>query len=126
MPQKFESSTTNLDDIPEIECKHIPLNCLWTITSEDTSLTVIITCLKLTFNYDLCVRVSAYPLGAPNVSKQIDLDDQHPLLRSLTDAHNLYEDFRERHLNSHQLESLEELIEYRVSSSTEALWHNPL
>ena len=125
MPQKFERSTTNLDDIPEIESKHIPLNCVWTITSEETSLTVIITYLKWTFNCDLCVRVTAYPLGAPNVSKQIDLDDHHPLLRSLTDAHNLHEDFPEHHLNSHQLEFLEELIEYRISSSTEALWHNP-
>ena len=112
MPQKVGSPITNLDDIPEIEFKHIPINCLWTITSEDTSLTVIITCLKWTFNFDLCVRVTAYPLGSPNASKQMDLDDHHPLLRSLTDALNLYEAFPEPHLNPCQIEILEELMEY--------------
>ena len=103
MPQRFENSITNLDDIPENECKHIPLNCLWTITSQDTSLTVIITCLTWTFNYDFYVRVKAYPMGAPNVTKQMDMDDHHPFLRSLSDALNLYEAFPEPHLNSHQL-----------------------
>ena len=110
MPQRFENTITNLDDIPKIECQHIPLNCLLTIASHDTSLTVIITCLKWTFNYDFCVRVTAYPLGLTNVTKQIDLDDHHPLHRYLTDALNLYEAFPEPHLNSHQLEVLEELI----------------
>ena len=86
MPQKIGTPITKSDDIPEIECKHIPINYLWTVTSEDTRLTVIITCLKWTFNYDFWVRVTAYPLGAPNATKQIDLDDDHPLLRSLTDA----------------------------------------
>ena len=112
MPQKLESSTTHLDELPEEECKHIPLNCLWPITSEDTNLTVIITCLKWTFNYEFCVRVTAYPLETPNSFQQIDLDDHHPLLRSLTDALNLYKAFPEPQLNSHQLENLEELMEY--------------
>ena len=76
------------------------------------SLTVIITCLKWTMDYDFCVRVTAYPLGSPNVSKQIDLVDHHPLLTSLTDALNLYEAFREPHLNPYQLNILEELMEY--------------
>ena len=112
MPQKLESSIRNLDEIPTEECKHFPLHCLRTITSHDTSLTVIITCLKWTFNYAFYVQVTAYPLGAPNVSKPKDLDDHHPLLRLLTDALNLYEAFPETHLNSHQLEILEEIIEY--------------
>ena len=112
MPQKFESSITHLDELPEEECKHIPLNCRWSITSQDTNLIVIITCLKWSSNYEFCVRVTAYPLGAPNISKHLDLDDHHPLLRSLTDALNLYEAFPEPHLNSHQLECLEELKEY--------------
>ena len=112
MPKKFERSITHLDELPEEECKHIPLNCIWPINSQDTNLTVIITCLKWTFNFEFCVRVSAYQLGAPNISKQIDLDDHHPLLRSLTDALHLYEAFPETHLTSHQLENLEELMEY--------------
>ena len=111
MPKKFESSTTHLDDLPEEECKHIPLNGVWPITSQDTKQTVIITCQKWTFNFEFCVKVTAYQLGAPNISKQIDLNDHHPLLRSLTDELHLYEAFPEPHLNSHQLEHLEELME---------------
>ena len=112
MPKSFASSITHLGELPDEDCKHIPLNCIWPITSQDTNLTVIITCLKRTFNFKFCIRVTAYQLGSPNISKQLDLDDHHPLLRSLTDALQLYEAFPELHLNSHQLESLEELMEY--------------
>ena len=112
MPKKVEGSITHLDELPEKECNHIPLKCIWPIASQDTNLTVIITCLKRTFNPELCVQVTAYQLEAPNISKQIDLDDHHPLRRSLTDALHLYEAFPEPHLNSHQLEILEELMEY--------------
>ena len=112
MPQKIESSITHLDELPEEEWKHISLNCIWPITCQDTNLTVIITCLKWTFNFEFCLRVTAYQLGAPNFSKQIDLDDHHLLLRSLTDALHLYEAFPDLHLNSHQLENLEQLMEY--------------
>ena len=101
MLQKLENSITYLDELPEEECKPFPLNCFWPITSEDTNLTVIKTCLKWTFKYEFCVRITAYPLGAPNISKQIDLDDHHPLFRSLTDALKLYETFPEPYLNSH-------------------------
>ena len=102
----------HLDEVPEEECKHIPLKCIWPITSQDTNLTVIITCLKPTSIFEFCVRVTAYPVGAPNISKQIDVEDHHPLLRSLTDALQIYEVFSEPHLNSHQLKNLEELMEY--------------
>ena len=107
MPQNFESPILDLDKIPEDECKHVPLNCLWTINSQDVSLTVIITCLKRTFNYGCCIRVTAYPLGVPTASKQIDIDDDHHLLRSLTDALNSYEAFPEPHLYTYQCEFLE-------------------
>ena len=111
MLQKFEISLTHLDELPEEQCKHIPLNGLWPITPQDLNLTVVITCLEWSFNYEFCVRVTAYPLGTPNFSKQIDLDDHHPLLRSLTNALNLYEVFPELQLNSHQLVISEELME---------------
>ena len=111
MPEKNESSITHLNDTPEEECNHIPLNCIWPITSQVANQTVIITCLKWTFNFEFCVRVTASRIGAPNISKQIDLDDHHPLRRSLTDALHLYEAFLEPHLNSHQFENLEELTE---------------
>ena len=90
MPKKIEGSITHLYELLEEECNHISLNCIWPITSQDTNLTVIITCLKWTFNLEFCVRVTAYQLGAPNISKQIDIDDHHPLLPSLTDALHLY------------------------------------
>ena len=112
MPKKSENSITHLGDLPEEQCNHIPLNCIWPITPQDTNQTVIITCLKGTFNFAFFVRVTAYQMGTPHISKQIDLDDNHPLLRSLTDALHLYEAFPEPPLNSHQLESLEELMEY--------------
>ena len=112
MPKNFESSITHLDNLPKEECKQFPLNCIWPITSQDTNLTVIITCLKWTFNLEFCVRVTAYQFGTPNISKQTDIDDHHPLLRSLTDTLQLYEASPQPHLNSHQLENLEKLMEY--------------
>ena len=122
MPQNVESFLLDLDKIPAGECKDIPLSCSWTITSRDGILTVIITCLKWTCNYDFCVRVT----GSPNVSKQVDLDDHHPLLRSSTDAPNLYKAFPEPQLNTHELDFLEELIEYldlKVNWSIMAVTH---
>ena len=110
MPQKLDNSP--LDKIPENESKHVPLNCPWIITSEDETLTVIITCLKWTFNYDFWIRVRVHPERKSEISKQIDLDDQHSLLKSLSDALSLYEAFREPHLNSFQLQILDELIDY--------------
>ena len=110
MPQKFYNSP--LDKIPENECKHVPINCPWTIISKDGTLTVIITCLKWTFNYDFWVRVTVHPEGNSDLSKQVDLKDYHPLLKSLSDALNLYEACLELHLNPFQLGILGELIEY--------------
>ena len=103
MPQNLDNSP--LDKIPKKGCKHVPLNCPWTINSPDEALTVIITCLKWTFNYDFWSRVTVHPEGNSGISKQIHSDDHHPLLKSLSDALNLY-------LNSFQLEILEESIEY--------------
>ena len=74
MPQEFESLTMDLDERPEDEFQHFPLNCTWTITSEDENLTVIITCLKWTSNYDLWIRVTAHPEGNRNISKQWDIN----------------------------------------------------
>ena len=64
------------------------------------------------FQFGILCTSNSLSAGAPNISKQIDLDDHHPLLRSLTDAIHLYEAFPELHLNSYQLEHLEELMEY--------------
>ena len=114
MPHKLENLPRNWDDI-EDECQHIPLNCPWTITSQDVTLTVVITCLTLTvvitclkwtFNCDFWIRITAHP----NFSKQRDINKHHPLLASLSEALNDYEDFPEPHLN-YQLHILGELLD---------------
>ena len=120
MPQKLGNSP--LDKKPENECKHVPINCPWIKTSKDETLTVIITCLKWTFNYDFWIRVKVHPEGKSGIAKQIDLDDHHPLLKSLSDAINQYKEFPETHLNSFQLEILDELIDYLDLSLSEKLW----
>ena len=110
MPHKPENLPPNWDNI-EDECQHIPLNCPWTITSENETLTVVITCLKRTFNYDFWIRVKAHPQGNLGISKQIDINKHNPLLVSLSEALDDYEDFLEPHLNSHQLHILGELLD---------------
>ena len=87
MPQKSENLSLNWDDIDD-ECHHIPLNCPWTITSENETLTVVITCLKWTFNYDFWMRVTAHSEGNPNILKQININKHHPLFESLLEALN--------------------------------------
>ena len=111
MPQKSENRRPNWDDIND-ECQHIPLNCPWTITSENETLTVVITCLKWTFNYDFWIRVTAHPEGNPNISKQIDINKLDPLLKSLSEALYKYDEFPELHLNSHELYIFGELLDY--------------
>ena len=74
-------------------CHHIPLKCPWTITSDNETLTVVITCLKGTFNYDVWIRVTALPEGKLNVSKQIDFIKHNSLLESLSKDLDEYEVF---------------------------------
>ena len=99
MPQKSENLPPNWDYIDD-ECQHIPLNCPRTITSENETVTVVITCLKWTFKYDCWIRVTAHPEGKPNISKQTDINKHNSLLESLSEALNEYEDFLEPHFNS--------------------------
>ena len=87
MPHKIENLPPNWDDI-EDKCQHIPLNCSWTITSEAETLTVVITCLKWIFNYDLRIRVTAHPEGKSNFLKQIHFIKHHPLIASASEALN--------------------------------------
>ena len=110
MPQKTVNLPHKWDDIDD-ECQHIPLNCPWTITSGNETLTVVITCLKWTFNYDFWIRVTAHREGNPNISKHIDINKDNPLLESLSEALDEYEDFPEPHLTSYQLHILGELLD---------------
>ena len=73
MPQKFENLAPNWDDIDD-ECQQIPLNCPWTITSENEAVKVVISCLKLNFNDDFWIRVTAHPERNSHISKQIDIN----------------------------------------------------
>ena len=109
MPQKSENLLPNWDDIDD-ECQHIPPNCPWTIASENETLTVVITFLKWTLNYDFWMRVNAHPEGNPSISKQIDNNKHNPLFVSLSEALDDDEDFPEPHLNSYQLHILGELL----------------
>ena len=68
--------------------------CPWTITSNNESITVIITYIKLTFNYDLWVRVKIHPQENPSISRQLDINELHPLFKSLTEALLKYYNFR--------------------------------
>ena len=91
MAQKSENLPPNWDEIDD-ECQHIPLNCPWTITSGNENLTVVITCLKWTFNCDFRIRVTAHPEGNPNISKQtIDIKKNNTLVESLSEALGDYE-----------------------------------
>ena len=110
MPQKSEDLPPNWDDIDD-ECQHIALKCPWTITSGNETLTVVITCLKWTFNYDFWIRVTAHPERNPTISKQIDINKHNRLLVSLSEALDDSEDFPEPHLNSYQLQILGELLD---------------
>ena len=85
MPQKTENLPPNWDDIND-EDQHIALNCQWTITSADETLTVVITFLKWTFNYEFWIKVTAHPELKPNISRQIDIKKHHALLVSLSEA----------------------------------------
>ena len=51
-----------------------------------------------TFNYYFWTRVTVHPEENSEISKQIDLDDYHPLRNSLSDTHpdDFYERFMER------------------------------
>ena len=110
MPQNLENNPPNWDEIDD-ECQQIPLNCPCTITSGTETLTVVITCIKWTFNYDFWIRVTAHPEWNPNISKQIDINKNNPLLESLLEVLDEYEDFPEPHINSYQLHILGELLD---------------
>ena len=110
MPQNLENNPPDWDEIDD-ECQHIPLNCPWTITSGTETLTVVITCTKWIFNYDFWIRVTAHPEWNRNISKQIDINKNNPLLESLSEVLDEYEDFPELHINSYELHLLGELLD---------------
>ena len=117
MPQKLDNSPPDWDNI-EDKCQHIPINCPWTIVSNDKNLTVIISCSKWTFNYDFWIRVTVYPEENPHISKQVDIWEHSPLLESLSEALSKFYNFPEPHLNYFQLHIFGELLDYLASNIT--------
>ena len=67
--------------------------------------------MKWTFNYDFRMGVTAHPERNPEISKQIDIKKQNPVVVSLPKALDDYEHFHEPHRNSYQLIILGELID---------------
>ena len=110
MPQNLENNPPNWDE-SDNECQHIPLHCPWTVTSGNETLTVVITCLKWTFNYYFWIRVTAHPEGTPTISKQININKHNRLFVSLSEVLEHYEDFPEPHLNPYQLNLLGEILD---------------
>ena len=55
--------------------------------------------------------MTAHPEGNRHNSKQIEINKHNPLLESLSEALDEYEDFPEPHLNSDQLHILGELLD---------------
>ena len=113
MLQKFENPAPNWDAIGE-ERQYVPLTCPWTITCKNATLEFIITSLDRTFYYGFWIRVTAPSEGNPKISKQINIDKNHPLLQSLSEALNDYAKLTEPHLNSLQLHILGELLDFLV------------
>ena len=56
--------------------------------------------------------MTAHPEGNPNISKQLDIIQHHPLLASLSETLNDYEEVAAPHLNSHQRHILGELLDF--------------
>ena len=55
--------------------------------------------------------MTAHPEGNPTISKQININKYNPLLVSLSEVLDNYEDFPEPHLSSYQLHILGELLD---------------
>ena len=87
-------------------------NCPWTITSNNESITVNITYFKWTFSYDSWIRVEIHPQGNPTASQLSDIDELHPLFKSLATALFNYYDFPEPHLKEFQLQVYGELMDH--------------
>ena len=88
------------------------LNYPWTITMNSENITVKIIYLRWTFNYDFWIRVEIDPQGNPKTSQLLDIDELHPLFKSLATALLIYYDFPEPHLREFQLHVYGELMDH--------------
>ena len=93
------------DEIPHF-------NGPWTITTSNDSITVNIIYLKWTFNYDFWIRMEIHPQGNPTTFHLLDIDELHPLFKSLATALLNYYEFPEPHLTDLQLHVYGELMDH--------------
>ena len=87
-------------------------NCPWTTTTHHESITVNIAYLKWTFNYNFWICVEIHPQGNPKASQSLDIDELHPLFKSLATALLNYYEFPEPHLIEFQLHVYGELMDH--------------
>ena len=110
-PAKQNSVVWNtLGDDGFDEIQHF--NCPWTITTNNESITVNIIYLKWTFKYDLWIRVETHPQENPKGSQLLDIDELHPLFKSLATALLNYYEFPEPHSTEFQLHVYGEIMDH--------------
>ena len=85
-------------------------NCPWTITTHNKSITVNIIYLKWTFNF--WIRVETHPQGNLKASQLLDIDELHPLFKSLATALLKYYEIPEPHFTEFQLHVYGELMDH--------------
>ena len=87
-------------------------NCPWTITTSNESITVNIVYLKWTCNYDFWIRVEIHSQGNPKAFQLLDINEHHPLFKSLVTALLNYYEFSEPLLTESQLHVYGELVDH--------------
>ena len=113
MPQPANQNSgvwNTLGDNGFDEIQHF--KCSWTITTNYEIITVNIIYLNWTFNYDFWIRVEIHPQGNPKASQLLDIDELHPLFKSLATALLNYYEFPEPHLNEFQLHVYGEVVDH--------------
>ena len=113
MPHPINQNSAVWNTLGDDGVDEIPLfNCPWTITTSNESITVNIIYLKWTFNYDFWIRVEIHPRGIPTAFQLLDIDELHPLFKSLAMALLNYYEFPEPHLTDFQLHVYGELMDH--------------
>ena len=87
MPHPINQNSAVWNTLGDDGFDEIPhFNCPWTITTSNESITVNITYLKWTSNYDFWIREEIHPQGIPKAFQLLEIDETHPLFKSLATA----------------------------------------
>ena len=113
MPHPSDQNSVVWNTLGDDGFDEIPhFNCPWTITTNQESITVNIIYLKWTFNYDFWIRVEIHPQGNPTAFRLLDIDELHPIFKSLATTLLNYYEFPEPHLTDFQLHVYGELMDH--------------